>query len=57
MAKSKAKAPVEKEKSYEELVDPDITGEPADRGQQPNLGEFGPDTLDPVNINKVNPEK
>lgn len=44
--------PVEQDKSYEELVDPDITGEPGNT----NLGEFGPDTTDPGYTNKVNPE-
>lgn len=54
MAKTKkVEAPVE-EKSYEDLVDPDITGEAAERGQAPNLGEFGPDTTDPDYTNKVN---
>lgn len=59
MAKAKKEAPVveEKEKSYEELVNPDVTGEAAPRGESPNLGEFGPDTLDPANINEVNPDK
>lgn len=32
-----------KEGSYEELVDPDVTGEAAERGDQPYVGQLGPD--------------
>jgi len=45
--------PVEQDKSYEELVDPDITGEAAPRGQQPNVGELGPVLDEPAQTNGV----
>lgn len=32
-----------KEGTYEELVDPDETGEAPERGQQPYVGQLGPD--------------
>lgn len=54
MAKAKKEVPVEQDKPYEELVNPDIAGEAAPRGERPNLGEFGPDTTDPNYTNEVN---
>lgn len=62
MAKAKKEAPKEapvvddKDKSYEELVNPDITGEAAPRGERPNLGEFGPVLDEPAQTNKVDNE-
>jgi len=48
--------PVEQDKSYTELVDPDITGEAAPRGERPNLGEFGPVLDEPAQTNGVDNE-
>jgi hypothetical protein len=54
--KADAVVAVEQDKTYEELVTPDLTGEAAPRGQQPNLGEFGPVLDEPAQTNGVDNE-
>lgn len=60
MAKNKKnevdEVPVEQDKSYEELVDPDITGEAPERGQQPYVGQLGPDLVGDGRTNNVDNE-
>lgn len=57
MPEAKDQVSVESEKKYEELVDPDVTGDGSSDGApdngRPNVGELGPDTTDPGVTNEV----